>query len=1024
MVADGNRLVVFGSQLVGVLVVIVGLLTQQSELRSPRPVGNKTQVSAKPDLKGDQFARLWEDPLENLPTFQITPPDQPPAAATTARAPATSSTHPLAQDEASTTEVPPLATNKPLTESSNPSDNPPPAEGPLPADDPTRSLTSKDTTTNLREVGVPPSSPTPPLIARGEQSQRKIIVSTKSADESQERLLIWNILDARPLSEARELRLRTRYAIVSALMTAGYLPVRQSVLLPLFLDPPDGALDQPKPPPFGYYESFAASGARTSIRQISLIWTPKQAAITQDIISAIQKQISQQENPPGKLFVRFLHHGSSEDLVAYAASPIPLPEATTSFVRATIPLKYLEAVPASSASSPPALRPIRPDDQLAQGLVSELLLRIPELHRRGKHPRIVIFTESDTNYSRAITAELTEQLQQRAPSTAVEVYSYLRALDGRPEEGRSAAELEGTSTEDVAASLLQGKAISEHSFGTSQFDYLRRLSLYLDKKRPDGKGEIFAAGVLGTDIYDKMLVLQAIRPRLPGAIFFTTDLDALYLERQNQPFTRNLIVASADNLNPNDAVNATASRWKLPPMRDSYQTVLAKHIWAILAAGTGKINPESLEFRSPPCLVEIVAGKSIDLHPTLKSVAGGSSKVLRYLPIWSGVIFLVALGNGFVILWAISTRGTDKNQPASAAMHPLARRITYSEVAVAGAAMLVLLGLLLKGEGLVFGEPLSLGASIWPSVMIRLLAFIVAVLLLLIASYAFVTQAPGWRNQLENALPAHLRLPLAGTLPKELLRLSRFLFTEKEERCPDQTFKQLLEDMFDRKRRTQRIIAASTLYFLISAALFILWTPVVPARGAASFLIEKFVLAFGVALYIIHLIYCLDLHLSALTLLRILRSFYSPAVQYVTDAKIDARQMLTAVSALTAIIGKTLLYPLTVLILIILSRLRIFDAWAMTPSLTITFAGGAILLISASLTLWRAGSQLKNDVIAAQAKKRPLGAREKEQILEIDAGVFAAWYQQPIFAAILSAAAVFGSLSVAGPLTRMFLGSS
>ena len=86
-----------------------------------------------------------------------------------------------------------------------------------------------------------------------------------------------------------------------------------------------------------------------------------------------------------------------------------------------------------------------------------------------------------------------------------------------------------------------------------------------------------AVGVLGSDIYDKMLVLQAVRPALPAAVFFTTDLDALYLEREMQPFTRNLVVASADDLDVKETRQFRLSDpWKLPPMRDSYQTVLGQ----------------------------------------------------------------------------------------------------------------------------------------------------------------------------------------------------------------------------------------------------------------------------------------------------------------------------------------------------------------------------------------------------------------------------------------------------------------
>ena len=71
IVPDGNRLVVFGSQLIGVVIVIVGLLTQQGELHSLRPTGTKNQVAGKWQPKAERFARLWDDPLEDMPAFQV-----------------------------------------------------------------------------------------------------------------------------------------------------------------------------------------------------------------------------------------------------------------------------------------------------------------------------------------------------------------------------------------------------------------------------------------------------------------------------------------------------------------------------------------------------------------------------------------------------------------------------------------------------------------------------------------------------------------------------------------------------------------------------------------------------------------------------------------------------------------------------------------------------------------------------------------------------------------------------------------
>ena len=267
--------------------------------------------------------------------------------------------------------------------------------------------------------------------------------------------------------------------------------------------------------------------------------------------------------------VWFLHHGDSDDLSKFgAAAAGPSPPSNISFLLATVPLKRLPKPPPEAWAS---LQKITTDDVLVTSLVDELSLRVPALNDPCQKPRIVVFTESDTTYSRAITRELADQLRGRNKNIALESYSYLRALDGIPDEpriheagGSSKSEETAASVLQSAASLLQRKAISEATSGTSQFDYLRRTALDLRGKQ---ESNVVAVGILGSDIYDKMLVLQAVRPAFPSAIFFTTDLDALYLERAMEPFTRGLVVASADDL----VVGG------LPSMRDSYQTVLIKH---------------------------------------------------------------------------------------------------------------------------------------------------------------------------------------------------------------------------------------------------------------------------------------------------------------------------------------------------------------------------------------------------------------------------------------------------------------
>ena len=68
--------------------------------------------------------------------------------------------------------------------------------------------------------------------------------------------------------------------------------------------------------------------------------------------------------------------------------------------------------------------------------------------------------------------------------------------------------------------------------GQSQFDYLQppgrpASSNWMRSSDATIDDGIEAVGVLGSDVYDKLLVLQALRPLLPNAWFFTTDLDAL-----------------------------------------------------------------------------------------------------------------------------------------------------------------------------------------------------------------------------------------------------------------------------------------------------------------------------------------------------------------------------------------------------------------------------------------------------------------------------------------------------------------
>src|SRR4029077_16329244 len=107
--------------------------------------------------------------------------------------------------------------------------------------------------------------------------------------------------------------------------------------------------------------------------------------------------------------------------------------------------------------------------------------------------------------------------------------------------------------------------------------------------------KIGAVGVLGTDPYDKLLVMQALHPGLPEAIFFTTDPDALYLHpTEVKRGRKNLVVASAFGLELND-------HWQgsIMPFRDTYQT--GTFLSTLLAVGAKPADSEELarSFKAP-----------------------------------------------------------------------------------------------------------------------------------------------------------------------------------------------------------------------------------------------------------------------------------------------------------------------------------------------------------------------------------------------------------------------------------------
>jgi hypothetical protein len=191
---------------------------------------------------------------------------------------------------------------------------------------------------------------------------------------------------------------------------------------------------------------------------------------------------------------------------------------------------------------------------------------------------LVLISELDSEYARALSRNLAKGFSEGCkangnPSRLVRTFTYLRGLDGMlPDVDKVSANTprkeDSAKSKDLRAQLED--APPEHAEGRSQYDYLRRLGdeiARLDNDNRFAENGVKAIGMIGFDVYDKLLILQALRSRFKDKIFFTTDLDARYLHADQKEWARNLVVASNFDLSLRPALQRSAL-----PFRDGYQT--------------------------------------------------------------------------------------------------------------------------------------------------------------------------------------------------------------------------------------------------------------------------------------------------------------------------------------------------------------------------------------------------------------------------------------------------------------------
>jgi hypothetical protein len=286
------------------------------------------------------------------------------------------------------------------------------------------------------------------------------------------------------------------------------------------------------------------------------------------------------------------------------------------------------------------------DDQVMQLLVAELSLRGIN---PWKDPVAVVY-ERDTLYGRGLrdsfiglahaghkaqaeacgsgrdaqeeaTARLTRPEIANSSTglsgvkgSKIVTFTYYRGLDG---------ELAGPGTNQGPHTALNPRA-EVRADGRSHSDYLARLTERMKDMESD-TGTFKAVCVFGSDVYDKLLILRAMRPHFPGTVFTTTDLDARYLQADYYEETRNLIVASVMG-NSMDGTNQVSSQ-RFTPFRDSYQPLATRSV--MLALTTNVAVREKLEQQYPvkPRVYEVGRSRAVRLDYTQHQGSGLSRRL-------------------------------------------------------------------------------------------------------------------------------------------------------------------------------------------------------------------------------------------------------------------------------------------------------------------------------------------------------------------------------------------------------------
>ena len=721
---------------------------------------------------------------------------------------------------------------------------------------------------------------------------------------------------------------------------------------------------------------------------------------------------------------------------------------------------------------------------------------IEELEKRGfdvlqEEQKIAIITEWDTFYGRALPiafrAALSIRQEELNEGVSIEYhrrsnevlhdhlekvldedrtgrlhrFTYMQGIDGKTvnETGGQAVEDQSTIDGDQANG---GQAIMERPENRSQFDYIRRLADRIEALNTHslfGNDTLKAIGVLGSDVYDKILLMDALRSRFPDTIFFTTDLDARFLHPAHLRSTRNLVVASSFGLSLHDDMQRD-----IPPFRDTYQTatflstLLALDEPRVVEAFRGepseqcKLNNEQckLDQLLTPRLFEVGWRGAVDLSAAAisndQTHLHPSRRGLENLKFRAGVALVTILLFLYVAYRLIDGVRIKMAQCIHAiCRHPFVGLITV----VAPILVLVSVAWFLQSAIDFSDEPFSMfdGVSIWPTLMLRIVT-IVACLIFLnrawvrlrenqtrLSSEFFGLELPkrgktatkpgDWISKLMDSFRKWFRVGLIDRVNDYFEHWANKKFEVKNNVIVIEKWQKYLE-LGSSVNRHGRFLTSTVAFLLLGIAMGIIFgMPHVPYRGPVSRVAEIVTLLLTLSALTYLTFFVVDATLLCRRFIEILtgRNPIWPKATIKNFGKEGAISedllkywlIVKLIATRTSVVSQLIYYPFIGLLLLITSRINYFDSWTWPFPLVAIYSAIFTYSLYCALTLSKAARRAKN-IALGRFKEELLLVKEEhesgrhrakqinleiEKVEGISEGAFLPFSKHPVVGAII-----------------------